>query len=238
MPARSRAGILSSCEWDRLPASDCYVSDEALPRQRGSRARMSAGLAISHVTGIPDVACGPARRVDGSMKKLSIEMKARSRDLERVRVILARHNARCVGTDTQTDTYFRVDRGRLKLRQGPIENALIFYQREDRAAARASNLHLVELDAAHAEHVRLLLDQALGVVTVVRKTREIYFIENVKIHLDRLEGLGSFVEIEALQEGGLTEDALHAQVATLMEALAIAPGDIEPRSYADLVAVS
>ena len=110
--------------------------------------------------------------------------------------ICARHGADLRGIDHQTDTYFRVPHGRLKLREGRIENALIYYERADQASAKQSNVLLTQTRPDSA--LKAQLTQALGVLVVVKKQRETAFIDNVKFHIDRVEGLGHFVEIEAI----------------------------------------
>src|SRR2546423_7439259 len=106
-----------------------------------------------------------------------------------------------IGTDHQTDTYFNVATGRLKLREGNIENALIYYERANVAGSKQSNILLYQ----HQPHPALkeILSKALGILAIVDKRRRIYFIENVKFHFDEVNGLGSFVEVEAIDKEGL-----------------------------------
>jgi len=66
------------------------------------------------------------------MKHLNIEIKAKCNDQEKIRSVLKSRNADFKGTDHQIDTYFKVNNGRLKLREGNIENFLVFYEREDK----------------------------------------------------------------------------------------------------------
>ncbi len=166
------------------------------------------------------------------MSHVNMEIKARCPDPDRVRTFLRARDARFVGTDHQVDTYFRCPKGRLKLRQGPIETALIQYHRADSRDTRASNVHLYKTTDSAA--LRELLSSALEIDVVVRKQREIFFIDNVKFHIDNVEGLGSFVEIEAIGEFG-EEERLRAQCDLFRERLGVEEGDIEGRSYSDLL---
>jgi adenylate cyclase class 2 len=76
----------------------------------------------------------------------------------------------------------------------------------------------------------------MGVLVVVDKVREIYFIDNIKIHLDRVKGLGSFLEIEAQSEtGGLAEETLARQCRQLMDELGVRADDLVSDSYSDLL---
>ena len=166
------------------------------------------------------------------MKLLNFEFKARLRGATHARATLKRLRARFLGTDHQVDTYFRVSAGRLKVREGRLENALIFYQRTDRQRARRSTVELMLLPRRNS--VRDILTRALGVLAVVDKRREIYFVGNVKIHLDRVRGLGTFIEVEAMTRTG-DISKVRAQAARFQKDFAIAPADIVPQSYSDLV---
>jgi adenylate cyclase, class 2 len=167
---------------------------------------------------------------------LNFELKARTENTASLREWLLANGADFKGTDAQTDTYFALPtgRGRLKLREGNIENNLIHYQRADDPEARLSQVALAPV--ADAVALRTVLERALGVLKIVRKTREIYFIENVKFHLDWLEGLGHFVEIEAIDQTGNTPlKRLEEQCKFYMVQLKIRPGDILSDSYSDMV---
>ena len=170
--------------------------------------------------------------------RFNVEIKARCARLDEVRAILMRAGADARGADAQTDTYFVVPRGRLKVREGSIENALIAYERPDEPGAKPCEVRMTELDPESSGPLRELLEAALPVRVQVRKRREILFIANVKFHLDQVEGLGTFVEIEAQSRGGAPERAvLEAQAAEWRARLGIADADLEPRSYSDLLTV-
>lgn len=166
------------------------------------------------------------------MKLLNFEFKARLRDAAHVRAVLKSLRARSLGTDRQVDTYFRVPAGRLKIREGRLENALIFYQRTDAAHARRSLVELMLLPRRNS--VRAILTRSLGVLAVVDKRREIYFVGNVKIHVDRVRGLGTFLEVEAMTRSGDLRK-VRAQAAKFQKHFAISPADIVPQSYSDLI---
>ncbi len=166
------------------------------------------------------------------MKLLNFEFKARLHDAAHVRATLKRLHARFLGTDRQVDTYFRVPKGRLKIREGRIENSLIFYQRTNSAHARRSTVEMMLLPRRNS--VRPILVRALEVLAVVDKRREIYFVGNVKIHLDRVRGLGTFVEVEAMTRSGDSRK-VRAQAAKFKKHFAISSADIVPLSYSDLI---
>lgn len=163
-----------------------------------------------------------------------VEIKARCTQTQRVRDYLRSHGADIRGIDHQTDTYFRVPRGRLKLREGSIENALIYYERTNQKSAKQSNVLLTETQPDSA--LKAQLTQALGVLVVVKKQREIAFIDNVKFHIDSVEGLGPFVEIEAIdREGALNRKQLRAQCQSFQAELGIQPHALIAESYSDLL---
>jgi len=168
-----------------------------------------------------------------SLSHLNVEIKARCRDAQAARNALRSRGAEFKGTDRQVDTYFRVRRGRLKLREGDIENALIFYERPDQPGPKESR---VILCPRPGDPLKEVLTAALGVLVVVGKRREIYFIDNVKFHIDEVDGLGSFLEIEAIDEtGSVGRDQLRAQCREHMAALGVERGDLVGCSYSDML---
>ena len=100
------------------------------------------------------------------------------------------------GEDHQIDTYFNVKKGRLKLREGTIENAFINYNRENTVVAKLSEIILYQHIPDKALKDILMIQ--LGVKIIVDKRRKIYFIDNVKFHFDLVSGLGTFIEVEAI----------------------------------------
>ena len=129
-----------------------------------------------------------------------IEFKARTSDKEAKEKTLLSLNPVFKGEDQQVDTYFNVDKGRLKLREGRLENALIWYNRTDEAGSKHSQvlLHKHNPDPALKEMLTLVH----GIKVIVNKKRRIYFVDNVKFHFDEVEGLGTFIEVEAIDETG------------------------------------
>jgi predicted adenylyl cyclase CyaB len=168
------------------------------------------------------------------MSSVNIEIKARTTRAADIRKILLEEGADFKGTDHQTDTYFNVPNGRLKLRQGNIENNLIYYERANAAGPKTSHFDLVPVPDAEA--LKAVLSKSLGIKVVVQKEREIYFIENVKFHLDTLRQLGNFVEIEASnRHHPLSLERLHEQCNYYMRRFAILDPDLVNLSYSDML---
>jgi adenylate cyclase class 2 len=169
------------------------------------------------------------------MNILSIEIKAKVADLTRIEALLQSKDARFVGEDHQIDTYYKVDEGRLKLRQGNIENSLIRYHRPESLELKRSSVLLQKLPADN-EALRQILLETLGLFKVVDKKRNIYFIANVKFHLDEVLGLGTFVEIEALDlEQDKTEQELATQCDYYIDFLGLDRASFVDKSYSDLI---
>lgn len=166
------------------------------------------------------------------MEKENIEIKAKYEDHEFARSKLKEKEAKKIGIDHQTDTYFRVKEGKLKVRKGDIENYLVFYRREEKSGPKTSEILLYETD--QPEELNEVLKAALEVLAVVKKKREIYWLENIKIHLDKVKGLGKFIEIELdkTKEGSYSDKA---DVLNLMEEFKIEEDDLMKRSYSDLI---
>lgn len=168
-----------------------------------------------------------------SMSK-NIEIKARSNNHDYVRNILKNNQADFKGTDHQIDTYFNVPDGRLKLREGTIENRLIFYKRNDQPGPKQSDFILFATDKENSP--KEILTTSLGVKVIVDKQREIYFIDNVKFHIDTVTGLGDFVEIEVIDyEGNMPIDDMTSVCNKYMELFKIPKDDLLSVSYSDLL---
>lgn len=167
---------------------------------------------------------------------INIEIKARCSGHDRVRESLRSLGAAFRGCDHQIDTYFKISDGRLKLREGTIENALIFYRRTDDAGPKRSAVLLYPTEPNSS--LKQILTTILGVQVVVDKLREIYFVDNVKIHIDTVAGLGKFVEIEAQDvDVSISIEKLHEQCRRFMELFNISQEDLLSRSYSDLLMI-
>lgn len=168
------------------------------------------------------------------MHHINIEIKARSDNQFEIREILKDNHADFIGTEHQVDTYFRVNYGRLKLREGEIENHLIHYQRENKRGPKQSDVTLFKSNPESS--LKDILTKALGVLIVVDKRREIYFINNVKFHLDTVTDLGCFVEIEAINtEENIRKEKLLEQCQFYLSLFNIAEEDLISISYSDML---
>ena len=168
------------------------------------------------------------------MSHTNIEIKARTSGHDKIREILKSSGAEYIGTDHQIDTYFNVGSGRLKLREGNIENSLIYYERENRTGPKNSSVILYKHNQDPG--LKEILIKTLGVLAVVVKKREIYFIKNVKFHLDNVGGLGKFVEIEVIDnDESIGNEKLLEQCNFYIDLFNIKNEDRIAVSYSDMV---
>lgn len=133
----------------------------------------------------------------------------------------------------QRDTYFRARSGRLKLREEEGRGAhLIAYERPDDTGQRQSRYRIVAVAAA--DELKAALAATLGVEVVVAKERALFIWEQVRIHLDRVDGLGHFIEFEAIVADDSDIAVEEARVEALRRAFAIEDAHLIGGSYSDL----
>ena len=154
----------------------------------------------------------------------NIEVKARLRDREAVEGRLQALGARREWTARQTDTFFRVPEGWLKLREaeGRAPELISYRRSTSEAGPRASQYDVRPLDDAGAW--KRLLGRVLPVEGVVRKERTLWMRGHTRIHLDRVDGLGDFAELETVVEG-IDPEGARAEAGGLAEALGLDPAD-------------
>lgn len=165
---------------------------------------------------------------------INFEFKAKCSGIERLESLLKEKNPVFIGTDHQIDIYFNVSNGRLKLREGTIENSLIHYNRSNTADAKQSDVTLYQHQPD--KNLREALTKALGIKTVVDKKRKIYFLGNVKFHFDEVNELGSFVEVEAIDsDGTIGIEKLKEQCNSYVQLFGITKEQFIAESYSDLL---
>jgi adenylate cyclase class 2 len=165
----------------------------------------------------------------------NLELKARDPDPGRSLKTCEDLGAEDKGVLLQKDTYFNVRKGRLKLRQeGGAAPHLIAYERPDLLGHKESRYRIVEIgDASELEEA---LAGVLGITGVVSKARRLFLFEGVRIHLDRVDGLGNFIEFEGVAAPGDTDLArFEVLLADLRHSFDIEGADLLSGSYCDLV---
>jgi predicted adenylyl cyclase CyaB len=172
------------------------------------------------------------------MTNVEIKAEVSKAQQEVIRDYLRRSaSARFKGTDLQTDTYFKVLDGRLKLREGNIENYLVQYERPNQTGPKTSKCILTKVFPEQIESLKQSLKTSLGVMAVVKKQRGIYYVDNVKVHLDYVNSLERrFVEIEAQDEREICNlNTLRSQCVYMMIEFGIKEEQLIHNSYSDMV---
>ena len=168
------------------------------------------------------------------MKIKIIEFKAKVSETQFYEEKLKTKSALYKGLDHQIDTYFNATKGRLKLREGTIESALIQYDRENTASSKLSEVVLYKHKADKA--LKNILTHHLGVKIVVDKKRKIYFMDNVKFHFDEADQLGAFIEVEAIDEtGNLKKEFLKEQCDFWFKFFELKQEQLMKESYSDML---
>ena len=164
----------------------------------------------------------------------NIELKTRCRNLEQaLATVLGLTPLVDTGVQHQIDTYFPVPHGRLKLREiVGVRAELIWYERSNLAKSRRSEYRLTPV--SHPAELKTSLNAALGERGEVEKFRHVLLWHNVRIHLDNVVGLGSFIEFEAVMHEGEDEPTGHERLKHLCEVLNLKEADYLDKSYADL----
>jgi len=164
----------------------------------------------------------------------NIEIKARARnfaDLCRRAEALSDTPAQII---PQEDTFFHTPKGRLKLRQlAPELGQLVYYERTDRSGPKRSNYLLVGTSVPG--ELKAALSAALGVRGVVRKKRTLYLVGQTRIHLDEVEGLGEFMELEVVLRPEQSDAEGQAIAQDLMTRLGVQQEDLLEGAYMDLM---
>lgn len=166
----------------------------------------------------------------------NVEIKARLRDVEAVRERAERLSGSPGELIVQEDTFFVVPNGRLKLRVfGPEAGELIFYVRDDVAGPKQSSYVISK--SSEPASLAAALAGALGTRGVVRKRRMLYLVDRTRIHVDDVEGLGQFLELEYVAPSDASTDEGIAITAELMRALGVDERDLVTGAYVDLLDV-
>jgi predicted adenylyl cyclase CyaB len=134
----------------------------------------------------------------------------------------------------QRDTFYTVLQGRLKLREfGDGTAELIYYERPDKAGPKTSKYTRAQL--SDAESMRDVLGQVLETKAVVAKQREVFLAGTTRIHLDEVDDLGTFVELEVVLTEDETDSDGERTASVLMEQLGIRQEDLIEQAYVDLL---
>lgn len=169
----------------------------------------------------------------GDGAKRLLELKARYEDLGKARALL--QGAEHVGTFRQVDTYFSLGERRLKLRtfEGQADGQLVYYERPDQGGVKESRVLLAALPDGRA--VLEILRRAFPVKAEIRKTREVYRLQGVQVHLDVVQGLGRYLEFEQTVTDDTDLEEGRKRLEELRGYFQIPEEDVMASSYSDLL---
>ena len=164
----------------------------------------------------------------------NIEIKARSSDFAGLRKRAEALSDTPAQVIPQEDTFFNTSKGRLKLRQlAPDHGQLVYYERTDASGPKRSNYSIFE--TSDPDSLKTALSLALGVRGVVRKKRTLFLVGQTRVHLDEVEGLGDFMELEVVLHPGQSDAEGQAIARDLMTRLGVAENDLLESAYMDLL---
>lgn len=164
----------------------------------------------------------------------NIEIKARANHFERQKQLAEDLSDSPAKQITQDDTFYRIPQGRLKLRVlSGGEGELIHYERDDSTGPKTSTYSIYSTKSPESLHATL--GSALGIRGVVRKKRTLYRIGQTRIHLDEVDELGRFIELEVVMQPGQTAEQCIQTAEDLMQRLEISKADLIDRAYIDLL---
>ncbi len=164
----------------------------------------------------------------------NIEIKARASDFNRQKTIaktLCKHPGEQIW---QEDIFFNISKGRLKLRifdSGSGE--LIYYIRADSSGPKVSQYEISVIN--EPESLKNILTSSLGVRGVIKKQRTLYKIGHTRIHFDKVEGLGNFIELEFVMQDNISKNEALQTVENLMKKLEIQDNQLINTAYIDMV---
>ncbi len=159
-----------------------------------------------------------------------ITIKARLINADQIEKIIQSMNARFIGKDLQTDRYFETPKGKLKWREGLIENLITHYERSKENGVEKTIVYRYDLNPS-PELIEDLFKNHTHIGTI-KKERKIYKLNNIKIHIDKLPNNEEFIEIEAIDlKNEFTIEELRTQCQSLKEKLIINDSDLVPTGY-------
>jgi predicted adenylyl cyclase CyaB len=164
----------------------------------------------------------------------NIEIKAYARDFDEIRRRAEALSDTPCDVIPQEDTFFPVEHGRLKLRVlAPDYAQLVYYSRPDQGGPKRSDYHFTATN--DPDGLKHILALAYGVRGVVRKTRYLYLAGQTRIHLDDVEGLGKFIELEVVMRPEQTDAEGQVIAEELMKELGVQESDLLDGAYMDLI---
>lgn len=163
----------------------------------------------------------------------NIEIKARARNFESIKSCAEKLSNTPVQVIAQQDTFFNTVQGRLKLRILADHAELIYYTRPDQEGPKRSDYHITRSN--DPENLKRVLELAYGIRGEVKKTRYLFLVGQTRVHLDDVEGLGQFVELEVVMRDDQSDVEGQKIAENLMSALGVERAELIDGAYMDLL---
>lgn len=165
----------------------------------------------------------------------NIELKVSVNDFSALIQKLTALGAKHQGVLHQKDTYFHAKQGRLKLREiNDAEFVLVYYERPDKNESKISMYEIVEYDSESAQKMKSILTKTLGIKIIVEKERNLWMYKNTRIHLDKVKGLGNFLELETVVNTTPLAEA-EQEHSHVIKSLDLSLYDKQSASYSDML---
>ncbi|XP_019869600.1 uncharacterized protein LOC109598189 [Aethina tumida] len=167
----------------------------------------------------------------------NVEIKARVKNISKIINIARTLSGKQEQIIKQHDTFYNCNHGRLKLRKFESgEGELIFYDRPDSEGPKLSCYDKSDIPASTTESLHLVLDSALGSKGVVKKTRLLFMVGQTRVHIDSVENLGDFMELEVMLNPGQSVEEGEKIANDLREKLGVEKEDLLSGAYTDMLA--
>jgi predicted adenylyl cyclase CyaB len=163
----------------------------------------------------------------------NIEIKAKLRNYGKIKKTVEALCSKPTDVVRQKDTFFYTKSGRLKLRETPNNSALIYYDRKDSVNPTLSEIQIHSVE--NTDSLKTILTQSIGIRGIVKKKRRLYHYDQTRIHLDDVESLGKFIELEVLLEKEQSFSSGVAVAKDLMKKFDIDKNDLIDVAYIDLI---
>ncbi|HET6823167.1 MAG TPA: class IV adenylate cyclase [Anaerolineales bacterium] len=164
----------------------------------------------------------------------NIEIKARARNFNETHRRAEKLSDVPVEVIPQEDIFFNTPQGRLKLRiLSEDRGQLIYYTRPDQEGPKRSDYHIFH--TAEPADLKRVLELAYGIRGIVRKTRYLYLVGQTRVHLDDVEGLGQFMELEVVMQEGQSDTEGQTIAEGLMASLGVEKTDLLEGAYMDMI---
>lgn len=165
----------------------------------------------------------------------NLEIKVVAPNLEEIKDKAIKINAENRTTLHQLDTYFLVDKKRLKLREEKHTSYLVYYIRSNKEGSKLSTYHIITIPKNLVSFVKKLLSFIFGIKVVIYKKRELFIYKNTRIHFDDVKNLGTYVELETVFNNNQKEEVLVTEHNFVINSLGLNTLEKIPNSYSDLI---